>query len=95
MSLRFQPGQRWTYDDIPLRFEREMGDDLLCFTVERTLAPLQLEDTQGHRWAPNRAWALEAFAAGRLRRVPEQPTLPIRRRAAEMEVGPDDLDKRG
>lgn len=69
-SIRFIPGQRWTFDGMNLRFERELGGEVLHFLVERTLAPLQVDALDGSREAPDRAWAREAFAQGRLRQLP-------------------------
>src|SRR5262245_16786672 len=94
MSMIFKPGQRWTYDGLALGFERELGDDLLLFRIELTLAPLQLEDSQGRKWAPSRAWALEAFASGRLKRVPYVPSSGARRQAAAIDVDAEFVDQR-
>lgn len=94
MSMIFKPGQRWTYDGLALCFERELGDELLVFMIELTLAPLQLEDSDGRKWAPSRAWALEAFASGRLKRVPDVPRSGARRQAAATDVDSEFVEQR-
>lgn len=69
-SIRFRPEQCWELNGQRIRFVRELGDELLHFIVERTSAPLQIETSGGSGHTPDRSWAVEAFAQGRLRQVP-------------------------
>lgn len=80
--IRFQTGECWEYQGLRLRFERELGNDLLHFVVERTLAPFQVADAAGDPTAPTSQWAIEAFAAGLLRRISHRRgASPAQRRA--------------
>lgn len=90
--IRFEPHQCWEIDGRRIRFERELGDELLHFIVEDTLAPFQVIEADGNRKAPDRAWALEAFADGRLRMVASKAHLRGARREAEAgEFGPTEV----
>jgi putative transposase len=93
--FRICQGERWSFDGLNLRFERELGDQLLHFVVERTLAPFQIEDPEGSRQAPDHAWAIDAFASGRLRRLPtiaDQAEGHARREAARREYAPEQVE---
>lgn len=90
--IRFDRNQCWEFEGRRIRFERELGDELLHFIQEDTLAPLQIIDATGDRKAPDRAWALQAFADGRLRMVTSKAHLRGARREAEAgEFGPADV----
>lgn len=90
--IRFKPEQRWVIDDQHLRFQRDLGDGLLLFLIERTGGPLQIPSADGSLRMPDRAWAVEAFAEGRLRQVPTIDTLvSARRQAQQREYGPDQV----
>jgi putative transposase len=71
MIIRFHRGDSWIYKGQLLRFERELGDGLLYFLIEQTLAPLQIVDEDGIRHAPDIIWARDAYAAGHLRKASE------------------------
>lgn len=81
--IRFSHGECWVFDGVRLRFERELGEGLLYFVVERTLAPLQVENADGLLVAPSSSWALEAFAEGRLRRIRDAGQVTLARKVAE------------
>lgn len=81
--IRFQPGDCWEFDGTRLRFDKQLGDQLLLFIVERTLAPFQVEDGGDGLRAPDFDWASRAFAAGRLRQVADRRGLPSARQQAE------------
>ncbi|RZJ19395.1 MAG: hypothetical protein EON91_01535 [Brevundimonas sp.] len=82
--ITFKPGERWSYRGVTFSFERELGDGLLLFQNERTLAPLQIE-TEGGRGAPDVRWAVAAYAAGDLKRAPAVKGSSARRVAAARE----------
>lgn len=87
--IRFQTGECWEYQGLRLRFERELGNDLLHFVVERTLAPFQVPDAAGNPIAPTSQWAIEAFAAGLLRRISHRRGASLaQRRAVRPEYDP-------
>jgi putative transposase len=89
MSIRFRQGDSWEYKGLRLRFERELGDHLLHFLVERTLAPFQIDDDRGGLRCPDHEWAMMAFAAGNLRHMPTHPSSgPPRKVAAAREYDP-------
>lgn len=84
--IRFCQGELWQYKGKKLRFERELGNRYLYFLVEPTLAPFQIEDTEGRLSAPNVEWAITAFADGSLRRlIDPQASHCSRRLAAQRE----------
>lgn len=85
--IQFKPGDRWSHNGLVLRFERDLGDGLLHFQVERTGGPFQLEGEAGPR-SPDSAWAVEAYAAGKLKRMPGLKGSAVRRVAAEREYDP-------
>lgn len=90
--IRFKPEQRWVIDGQHVRFQRDLGDELLLFLVERTGGPLQIHGLDGSLRMPDRAWAVEAFAEGRLRQVPTVENLvSARRQAQQREYAPDQV----
>ncbi|WP_233247597.1 integrase catalytic domain-containing protein [Caulobacter endophyticus] len=90
--IRFKPEQRWMVDNQHIRFQRDLGDGLLLFLVERTGGPLQIRAADGCLRMPDRAWAVEAFAEGRLRQVSTLENLTsARRQAQQREYAPDQV----
>lgn len=90
--MRFSPEHRYVIDGQPVRFQRDLGDEFLLFLVERTGGPLQVHGPDGNLRLPDRAWAVEAFAEGRLRQVPTLENLiSARRQAQEREYAPDQV----
>lgn len=90
--IRLQPGQDWSYKGVVLTFERELGDRQLQFTVQRTLAPFQVEGDDGELSAPDWDWAFRALAEGTLRRLPSaRSRLASMREAAKREYAPEDI----
>ena len=88
--IRLQPGQDWSYKGVVLTFERELGDRQLQFTVQRTLAPFQVEGDDGELSAPDWDWAFRALAEGTLRRLPSaRSRLASMREAAKREYAPE------
>jgi putative transposase len=84
-SIRLEQGQCWEFRGQRLRFERELGDGMLHFTVERTLAPLQVDDPAGGKRAPDINWMLVGLASGELKRVADQYGTLARRLAESRE----------
>lgn len=93
MIIKFQHGERWIYKGQNLRFERELGDGLLYFLIEESLAPLQISDEGGIRHAPDVVWARDAYAAGHLRRAPELQAAKVRLLAAKREYDIEQIHK--
>lgn len=89
VSIRFEAGERWSYQGKPIRFERHLGSDLLYFMEEATLAPFQVELDDGRWAAPDVKWAAEAHAVGDLKRLREVSGSLARRKAAERDIDPD------
>lgn len=87
ISINFQSGDSWSYLGRPMRFECEMGNGCLFFRDESTLSAFQVEDADGEWRAPTVDWALEAFAAGDLKRERGLPGPPHLKG-----VGPQDVD---
>lgn len=90
ISIRFYPGELWTFRSQRLRFERHLGNDLLYFLDEARLSPFQVEDEDGELCAPSVEWALEAFAAGDLKRQYEPSGAPARTTAIFQDIGPSE-----
>lgn len=93
ISIRFIPGEPWSYRGKRLRFERHLGDNLLYFLEERTLAPFQIEGDD-ELLAPDIEWAIRALAAGDLKRERDLDGPPARKSAALQDIGPAEAAER-
>lgn len=90
-NIRLVPQERWSLDGMPIIFRQELGDGLLLFEKERTLAPLQIEAADGSFKTPDFAWFAQAISDGRLKRLSERSRDRARRVADERDYGPEDL----
>ncbi len=90
ISIRFNVGELWIFCGQRLRFERHLGNDLLYFLDEARLGPFQVEDEDGELCAPSVEWALEAFAAGDLKRANDPHGPPVRTTAIFQDIGPSE-----
>ena len=70
--IRLTNGERWDFNGLALRFDREFTDGILHFIVERTHAHFQVEDAEGYLAAPTWEWLIKHLALGQLRRVSER-----------------------
>lgn len=90
VSIRFNPGECWSYRGKRLRFERHLGDNLLHFLEEARLGPFQVENEDGELRAPDIDWAIEALAVGDLKRERDPHGPAVRVKAALQDVGPNE-----
>jgi putative transposase len=90
ISIRFNSGELWAFRGQRLRFERHLGNDRLYFVDEARLGPFQVEDEDGELCAPSVGWALEAFAAGDLKRKDDLSGPSARTRAIFQDIGPSE-----
>lgn len=81
--IRLTSGDRWDFNGLALRFDREFSDGILRFVVERTLAHFQVEDANGDLVAPTWEWFAQHLALGELRRVSERNGMTATRALAE------------
>lgn len=84
ICINFKAGEPWSYCGRRMRFECEMGNGHLFFRDEDTLGAFQVEDDDGEWRAPTIDWALEAFAAGDLKRE-RDPLGPPHLKAAQLQ----------
>ena len=92
--IRLTSGDRWDFNGLSLRFDREFSDGILHFVVERTLAHFQVENADGDLVAPTWEWFAQHLALGQLRRVSERNGMTATRALAEnREYDPEAIHK--